>query len=132
MNLKKTPSTLCNDWNLSKTATRIIESDSFFLNYLISEKDKFPLPPFYTPNEVEIRFDNVLILKLDQGRVVYFNENKSNLKPCLIDWRFDDDCALFQADNQILIDRVSELESFSDIKQKLDRFIDPKKYNYKK
>ena len=120
-----TLSTLCKDWNLSETATKIIKSDSFFLNHLAAEKDKFPLPPFYTPNEIEIRINNILILKLVDGNEVYFKKNYSS-KPCLIEWRFDDDCAFFQADNQVLINRACEMEISSDIKQKIDLIVDPK------
>ena len=112
-----------NDWNLTKAEAKIIRADTFFWNYLVAEKEKFPLPPFYIPHTIEIRFDNILYWKICQFETIYIKDLSSNLNPTLIEWRFDDECALFQTQTRVYINRVSELKIFPDLSQEINNTL---------
>jgi hypothetical protein len=56
-----------NKWNLSSEIANQIVSDKYFAEYLIAEKAKYPFPAYYIPNEIEIRFNNIIYSRGDRA-----------------------------------------------------------------
>ena len=51
-----------NNWQLPQDILQEILKDQVFANYLVEEKAKYPFPANYIPQEIEIRFNNILYL----------------------------------------------------------------------
>lgn len=104
--------------SITNRAREILEHDTNLSIFIEKEKEKFPFPPCFVPNSLEIRLDNVLIVTLDivRGQVLDFKENEHKNKASeIIDWRFDGECGLFIISNNTIINRVEQLKIFRNI-----------------
>lgn len=110
--------TKINNLNLPNDVTKFILKDQSFAEYLVEEKEKYPFPANYIPQEIEIRFNNILYLKMSDNQEIFSKECSNNMKPKFIEWRFDDECAYFQTSTEIIIDRTINLVNFDNLKEK--------------
>lgn len=103
-------------WNLPSEIANKIISDENFAEYLIAERAKYPFPAYYIPNEIEIRFDNIIYQKISRGEVTFAKDCNPNFNPIFIEWRFDDECAVFQTNDELVIDRTINLVALEKIR----------------
>ncbi len=104
--------------NLPPEVTEVILKDDLLTDYLLAEMEKFPLPPNYIPLQIEIKFNDVLHHKIDRGETTYLREVVVD-KPKFMELRFDEECAFFQVDKVVLINRVENLQRI----EELSRYI---------
>ena len=91
---------------------QLILKDKYFAEYLVEEKEKYPFPANYTPEIIEIRFNNILYLKSINNKLIYNKLCPTNMETKFIEWRFDDECAIFQTSDKLIIDRTTNLVDF--------------------
>lgn len=111
MNTKNSTESL----NLLPEVKKILLKKFSSTDYLLAEMKKYPLPPNYIPLQIEIRFDDVLHHKIDRGTTTYIHSSTD--KPKFMEWRFDNECVLFQVDDQVLINRVENLQGIEELNQ---------------
>jgi len=85
-----------NNNQLPQRAKKIIAENSDLTKYLKREREKYPFPNNYVPEEIEILIDNVPIA---------IEELSSYQESTTIDIRFDGECAFFSAGGIAIIDR---------------------------
>lgn len=110
--------TKINNLNLPKDVAQLILKDKLFAEYLVEETEKYPFPANYIPQEIEIRFNNTLYLKMIDNQEIYSKKCPDNMKPKFIEWRFDNECAYFQTSTKIIIERTINLVNFDNLKEK--------------
>ncbi|MEL6327039.1 MAG: hypothetical protein AAFQ61_09075 [Cyanobacteria bacterium J06626_23] len=65
-----------------------------------------PLPLDYVPSVIEVFFDDVLYIKAVDGVLLLLRDCLPGYEPRFIEYRFDDEMALFQVGNETLVNRI--------------------------
>ena len=99
--------------NLSSEAMQVLMSEPQLLDYLLKEKQKFPLPPNYIPLKIEIEFNGEIHYRSNCGRTLLARETPPTLN--YMRWYFDDECVLFQIGSDLAIDRLENLKSIEEL-----------------
>ena len=86
----------------------------------INSKTLLPdFPPDYIPNSIEIYDQLGLLVRIENLRIVEENTRPINFTPQLICWYFDgkssENLAYAHTKQNVLIDRISQLNSLNDI-----------------
>ena len=121
-------------WELPLLAEEKLLRYPDLCKYLLKEKDKFPLPPYYLPKKIKFFFDNKLAYEINTSKdaesypgqklLLIKNNQEEELLGRLpseelilrdlksvnfVEVKFDDDCALFLIDGYKAIDRLCDL-----------------------
>lgn len=94
------------EWGLSSQAAALLSREPEILADLARERLLPPLPPGYIPTVVEVLFDDVTYLRSVQGTLVYTRNCAPNYEPAFIEYRFDEEIALFQIGDEYVVNRV--------------------------
>jgi hypothetical protein len=97
------------EWGLSAQAAVVLSKQPEILADLARERLLLPLPPGYVPNVIEVLFDDVPYLRSEQGVLTYTRNCHSNYEPLFIEYRFDDETALFQVGDEYVVNRIEGL-----------------------
>jgi hypothetical protein len=103
--------------NLPLKAKSLILEDLELAKYILAEKNKFPFPANYIPSEIEVRFNNVLHFKTINDQIVF--SHGRIIGEDFMEWKFDNECALFQVGSLVLIDRIENLVTIQQLNQQL-------------
>ncbi|MEO1396077.1 MAG: hypothetical protein AAFV90_24530 [Cyanobacteria bacterium J06634_5] len=93
-------------WGLSQKAIHALNKEPTILQSLAADRLLPPLPPGYMPKVIEILFDDVPYIRTVDGVITRLRECHKDYKPSFIEYRFDDEIALFQIDGEIIINRI--------------------------
>ena len=66
-----------------------------------------PLPLGYVPSVIEVLFEDVLYLKSVDGALLMVRDCLADYQPRFVEYRFDDEMALFQVGRDVLVNRVA-------------------------
>jgi|GEM_PF-5307188 len=99
--------------NFSSEALSLLRSEPQLLDYLLKEKQKFPLPPNYIPLKIEIEFNGEIYYRSDCGQTLLAREMPPTLN--YMRWYFDDECVRFQIGSDLAIDRLENLKSIDEL-----------------
>lgn len=94
------------EWGLSPRAAALLSREPEILADLAKQRLLPPLPPGYIPTVVEVLFDDVPYLRSVEGLLSYSRNCKPNYEPEFIEYRFDDEIALFQIGAEFIVNRV--------------------------
>ncbi|WP_036486845.1 hypothetical protein [Myxosarcina sp. GI1] len=96
------------NWQLAESTKKSIIANPPILEYLIEQKQKYPFPCNYLPNLIEIYFDEICVLKYQDERTIYLNQDSSIFSntPKFTEWKFDCECAIFQYGSELIVDRT--------------------------
>ncbi|MEL6491569.1 MAG: hypothetical protein AAFQ95_16555 [Cyanobacteria bacterium J06621_3] len=93
-------------WGLSQKAIRALNNEPTILQSLAADRLLPPLPPGYMPKVIDVLFDDVPYIRTVDGVVTRLRECHKDYKPSFIEYRFDDEIALFQISGEIVINRL--------------------------
>lgn len=94
------------EWGLSPQTATLLSRKPEILADLVQERLLPPLPPGYVPTIVEVLFDDVPYIRSENGVLIYVRNCDSNYEPLFIEYRFDDEIALFQINGEYIINRI--------------------------
>ncbi|EKU98246.1 hypothetical protein Lepto7375DRAFT_7509 [Leptolyngbya sp. PCC 7375] len=66
-----------------------------------------PLPLGYVPSVIEVFFEDVLYLKSVDGVLLMARDCLADYQPRFVEYRFDDEMALFQVGRDVLVNRIA-------------------------
>ena len=66
-----------------------------------------PLPLGYVPSVIEVLFEDVLYLKSVDGVLLLARDCLADYQPRFVEYRFDDEMALFQVGRDVLVNRIA-------------------------
>jgi hypothetical protein len=104
-----TPSMLLPDltnWGLSAQAMSILSREPSILADLAEARQLPPLPPGYIPNVIEVLFDDVPYIRSTNGILNFVRNCHPDFQPQFIEYRFDDETAIFQVGSEYVINRI--------------------------
>lgn len=93
-------------WGLSQKAIRALQNEPTILQSLAADRLLPPLPPGYVPKVIEVLFDDVPYIRTEDGVITRLRECHKDYQPSFVEYRFDDEIALFQIDGEIIINRI--------------------------
>ena len=93
-------------WGLSVKAIKALNNEPTILQSLAADRNLPPLPPGYVPKVIEVLFDDVPYIRTVDGVITRLRECHKDYKPSFIEYRFDDEIALFQISGEIVINRL--------------------------
>jgi hypothetical protein len=94
------------EWGLSHSTATLLSKQPEILADLAQERLLPPFPPGYVPTVVEVLFDDVPYLRSVEGVLTYTRGCNSDYQPAFIEYRFDDEIALFQIGTEFVVNRV--------------------------
>ncbi|MBW4532334.1 MAG: hypothetical protein KME09_00170 [Pleurocapsa minor HA4230-MV1] len=99
---------------ISEKVKKLIINDIKLISFLTIEEKKYPFPPNFIPQKIEIRLNNLLCatLNIDDDEQILTNKTNFIKQPEIIDWRFDNECGLFIISGIEIINRTENLEIF--------------------
>ena len=101
---------------LSSESILTLTFNSHLISYIERERLKFPFPAAYTPYKITVFFEDLLAITLsNNGRTLASEVFPKNYQPQWVEWKFDDECAFFQCNSDILIDRTQFMMDFEDV-----------------
>ncbi|WP_121969213.1 hypothetical protein [Leptolyngbya sp. BC1307] len=100
-------------WGLSKQAIKALNNEPTILQSLAADRLLPPLPPGYVPKVIEVLFDDVPYIRTEDGVVTRLRECLEDYQPSFIEYRFDDEVALFQIGGEIIINRIEGIAKVS-------------------
>ncbi len=95
-------------WELPTKVENDILNNSQLQKRLLESKEKFPLPPNYFPRQINIFFNNILVLNWKDGSYRIFNREIRNIEPDYIEMQIDTETVLFLVNGILAIDRLEE------------------------
>ncbi|MEO1396240.1 MAG: hypothetical protein AAFV90_25365 [Cyanobacteria bacterium J06634_5] len=93
-------------WGISTKAINALNNEPTILQSLAADRKLPPLPPGYVPKVIEVLFDDVPYIRTVDGVVTRLRECHQDYQPSFIEYRFDDEIALFQINGEIIINRL--------------------------
>lgn len=93
-------------WGLSQKAIHALNDEPTILQSLAADRLLPPLPPGYVPKVIDVLFDDVPYIRTVDGVVTRLRECHEDYKPSFVEYRFDDEIALFQISGEIVINRL--------------------------
>jgi hypothetical protein len=93
-------------WGLSERAIQALNNEPTILQSLAADRRLPPLPPGYVPKVIEVLFDDVPYIRTENGVVTRLRECREDYQPSFVEYRFDDEIALFQIGGEIVINRM--------------------------
>ncbi|MEL7358226.1 MAG: hypothetical protein AAFN40_16885 [Cyanobacteria bacterium J06560_6] len=93
-------------WGLSERAIKALNDEPTILQSLAADRLLPPLPPGYVPKVIEVLFDDVPYIRTEEGVVTRLRECRQDYQPSFIEYRFDDEIALFQIGGELVINRI--------------------------
>jgi hypothetical protein len=102
-------------WGLSEKAIQALNNEPTILQSLAADRRLPPLPPGYVPKVIEVLFDDVPYIRTEDGVVTRLRECLPDYQPAFIEYRFDDEIALFQIDGEIVINRIEGIAKVSEL-----------------
>ena len=100
-------------WGLSKRAIKALNDEPTILQSLAADRLLPPLPPGYVPRVIEVLFDDVPYIRTENGVVTRLRECLEDYHPSFVEYRFDDEIALFQIGGEIVINRIEGIAKVS-------------------
>jgi hypothetical protein len=102
-------------WGLSERAIKALNNEPTILQSLAADRRLPPLPPGYVPKVIEVLFDDVPYIRTEEGVVTRLRECLEDYQPAFVEYRFDDEIALFQIDGEIVINRIEGISKVSEL-----------------
>jgi hypothetical protein len=96
-------------WGLSPEALVTLSANPGWIERLIEENRKPPLPPKYTPVVVEFWFDDILFVRWVHGQISYLRSCPKTYQPPLMEVYFDDQLALSLVVGEVVVNRVTAM-----------------------
>ena len=94
------------DWGLSAQAVSILSREPSILADLAESRLLPPLPPGYIPSVIEVLFDDVPYIRSTNGVLNFVRNCYLDYQPQFIEYRFDDETAIFQVGSEYVINRI--------------------------
>lgn len=99
------------DWGLSDNAVALLSREPEILVDLAESRQLPPLPPGYIPQVIEVLFDDIPYIRVEAGVVTYLRKCRPDYEPPFVEYRFDDEIALFQIGDELVVNRVEGIAS---------------------
>jgi hypothetical protein len=93
-------------WNLSERAIAILSKEPEIVIDLQRSRSLPPLPPGYVPQQVEVLLDDMVALRYVNGEKIYERQFSDHFEPQWIEWRFDDQNAVFAIEGEYVLNRT--------------------------
>ena len=77
------------------------------LDAVTKTQQRPPLPLGYVPKVIEVLFEDVLYLKSVDGVLLMARDCLADYQPRYVEYRFDDEMALFQVGQDVLVNRIA-------------------------
>ncbi len=110
-----------NSWGLSEPTVLTLSKEPEIVADLVQARQQHPLPPGYTPTDIEILFDDVVFIRLNGGQVIYTRLCNPDYQPPFVEWRFDGQCAFFQVGGDVVVNRLGYM---AQLDQLMGRLVD--------
>jgi hypothetical protein len=94
------------EWGLSPQAASFLSKEPEILRDLERDRLLPPLPPGYVPTVIEVLFDDVPYIRSQNGIPVYIRDCLPDYQPQFIEYRFDDETAVFHIGDEYVINRI--------------------------
>ena len=93
-------------WGLSSQAAFLLSKEPDILADLAHDRLLPPFPPGYIPAVVEVLFDDIPFLRLEDGQIAYIRDCHRDYQPSFVEYRFDDETAVFHVNGEYVINRI--------------------------
>ena len=107
-------------WGLSTQAVILLSKEPEILADLARDRLLPPLPPGYIPAVVEVLFDDVPFLRSKYGALVYARDCNPDYQPLFVEYRFDDEIAVFQVKGEYVVNRIEGIAQATALQGFLD------------
>lgn len=96
-------------WGLSSEALVALSENPGWIERLIEENRKPPLPSKYTPQVIEIWFDEILFVRWINGLIGYLRSCPKTYQPPLMEVYFDEQLTLALVHGEVVVNRVTAM-----------------------
>jgi len=96
-------------WGLSSEAIVALSENPGWIERLIEENRKPPLPPKYTPQVIEIWFDEILFVRWINGLIGYLRSCPPTYQPPLMEVYFDEQIVLALVHGEVVVNRATAM-----------------------
>lgn len=106
-------------WELSAHAVAILSREPEILADLAESRLLPPLPPGYVPHIIEVWFDDIPYIRVEAGTVMYLRDCRPDYEPPFVEYRFDDEIALFQVGRECVVNRIAGIANVVNLTNRL-------------
>ena len=96
-------------WGLSSEALVALSENPGWIERLIEENRMPPLPAKYTPQVIEIWFDEILFIRWMNGLIGYLRSCPKTYQPPLMEIYFDEQLALALVHGEVVVNRATAM-----------------------
>jgi hypothetical protein len=97
------------DWGLSPAAVLLLSREPEILADLECDRQLPPFPASYVPRVIDILFDDLPYIRSEDGGLVYVRDCSVSYQPKFVEYRFDDEIAVFHIGDEYVINRLEEM-----------------------
>lgn len=108
------------DWGLSPQAASALSREPEILKDLVRDRQLAPFPFDYVPTTIEVLFDDIPYIRSLHGELTYLRDCEQDYQPLFIEYRFDDEIALFQVNGEYVVNRIEAIAENNALNQVLN------------
>lgn len=97
------------NWGLSEQAVAILLQEPEILEDLQELRNLPPLRSGFQPKVLEIKFDDVVYIRHERGKLSYYHPCSKGFVPMFSEYKLDGETILFHVDGEVVIDRTANL-----------------------
>lgn len=98
------------NWGLSEQAVDILLKEPEILEDLQELRKLPPLKSGFQPKVLEIKFDDVVYIRHERGKLSYYHPCSEDFVPMFSEYKLDGETILFHVDGEVVVDRTDNLD----------------------
>ncbi len=108
------------NWGLSPQSIAVLSKEQSILTDLTKDRHLSAFSADYRPTTIDVLFDDVPYIRCINGVLTSTRECKQNYQPQFIEYRFDDEIALFQVNGEYVVNRIKAIAEAAQLKNLLN------------
>lgn len=101
---------LLESWGLSQHAISVLSKEPEIVADLAKARELEPFSANYKPKVFEVLFEDVVHIRWQEGKKPFIADCSENYQPLFTEYAFDEQCALFLVNGEVVVNRAENIE----------------------
>lgn len=101
---------LLESWGLSQHAISVLSKEPEIVADLAKARELEPFSANYKPKVFEVLFEDVVHIRWQEGKPPFIADCSENYQPLFTEYAFDEQCALFLVNGEVVVNRAENIE----------------------
>jgi hypothetical protein len=97
---------LLSSWHVQSETYKILHQDHEIVQSIAEARSQSPFPTDYQFQRLDILFEDQIYITRIDNKYTHYKHWQEKTHPKFIEYRFDNECALFSVRGEILVDRI--------------------------